>query len=109
MNNYSEEVKADNALNIAGTSLMGNITVPYKDLVSRFGDPSAIDGDGYKSDCEWIISTPDGVATIYNWKNGKNYLGKDGLKVEDISNWNIGGYNMKTVVWIMRALNIKMV
>ena len=50
------------------------------------------DGDGYKTDAQWSLVFPDGViATVYNWKNGRNYLGADGDAVEDITEWNVGG------------------
>jgi hypothetical protein len=32
------------------------------------------------------------VATIYNWKNGPNYIGRG--TIEDIDEWNIGGHDL---------------
>lgn len=74
------------------TSLQGYINTNYATLVGCFGEPTC-DGDGYKVDAEWIITFADGVvATIYNWKNGKNYCGEEGYEVEDITDWHIGGH-----------------
>lgn len=74
------------------TSLQGYVTTTYADLVGCFGEPTC-DGDGYKVDAEWIITFADGVvATIYNYKDGKNYCGEEGLDVEDIREWHVGGY-----------------
>lgn len=76
---------------INGTSLKGYIEADYKELVAVFGDHG--NGDGYKVDAEWMIEFADGtVATIYNWKNGNNYCGEDGLPVECITHWHIGGH-----------------
>lgn len=73
----------------SGTSLQGYLYSSYKNIVKVYGLP--LEGD-YKTDAEWIIKWEDGlIGTIYNWKNGKNYLGEDGLEVEDITEWNIGG------------------
>ena len=74
------------------TSLQGYIRTNYETLVGCFGEPTC-DGDGYKVDAEWIITFADGVvATIYNWKNGRNYCGAEGLDVEDIKEWHVGGH-----------------
>lgn len=74
------------------SSLQGYIHTSYADLVACFGEPVA-QFDDYKCDCEWNIKFADGVVvSIYNWKNGKNYCGEDGLAVEDITEWHIGGY-----------------
>ena len=74
-----------------GTSFRGYLKVSYADLVKKLGEPTD-DFDDCKSDAAWNIQWNDGmVATIYNWKNGKNYLGAQGLKTEDILIWNIGG------------------
>lgn len=81
--------------NIQGTYLQGIINISYTKLVEKFGLPLA--GDDYKVDAEWIIKINDSTATIYNWKNGKNYLGKHGLDIEDITEWHIGGYNPNIV------------
>jgi hypothetical protein len=74
-----------------GTSLQGYITAPYAELVELFGKPHDF-FDDFKCDAEWYVEFDDGtVATIYNWKNGRNYLGDDAPPVEAITSWNIGG------------------
>jgi hypothetical protein len=73
-----------------GTFLQGCFTMPYDKMVERLGKPD-LDGTD-KTDAEWLIEFDDGtVATIYNWKNGKNYCGANGLNVEDMRDWNVGG------------------
>ena len=82
-----------------GTSLEGRVEVDYKDLVEIFGEPSG-KTDGSKTDAEWNVMTPYGIATIYNYKDGKNYCGDNGLEVEDIKDWHIGGHNAETATFI---------
>ena len=82
-------------IDVCGTSLVGKIETTYAQLVELFGEPTP--SDEYKSDAEWEIELEDGtVNTIYNWKNGRNYLGIDGLDVEDITDWHIGGFEEPT-------------
>ena len=72
-----------------GTHGQGAIECPYSQLLAAFGEPS--EGDGYKTQAEWTVVTPDGVATIYDWKQGDNYLGEgEGTPVEEITQWSIG-------------------
>ena len=87
----------------AGTSLMGQVETTYKTILEAFGEPNG-DSDGYKTDVEWTIQTPNGVATIYNWKDGHNYCGEDGLDVWDITDWHIGGHNREVVSWVEKVL-----
>lgn len=80
---------------VNGTSLVGVVNTTYGTLVELFGEP--MEGYDYKTDAEWALEfhTDTGdtvVATIYNWKNGKNYMGDQGTPVEDITRWNIGGH-----------------
>ena len=83
-------------INISGTHLQGYINVEYSTLKKLFGKPTA--GDSYKTDAEWEIQFEDGsVATIYNWKNGKNYCGKEGIPKTKITKWNIGGNDVSVV------------
>lgn len=85
------KIKSINEVSPDMTSLQGYITTTYAKLVEKYGEP--LKDDGYKSDAEWIIEWEDGaIGTIYNWKNGKNYLGNRGSEVEDITDWNIGGH-----------------
>ena len=89
------KIKSINAVSPDGTCLQGYLNATYQKIVDRYGSP--IEGDGYKTDAEWIIKWDDGIVrTIYNWKNGKNYLGESGLPIENITQWNIGG-NKKIV------------
>ena len=83
-------------VDINGTCLRGYKHATYAKLVDTFGPPTT--GDDYKTDVEWHLLFRDGtVATIYNWKNGYNYLGSDGTPTEDITRWNIGGRDDHTV------------
>ena len=79
-----------------GTSLKGYITTSYDNLVKKLGKANCAT-DGYKTDAEWSGYINNKVFTIYNYKDGKNYLGKEGLDVEDITDWHIGGQDEKAV------------
>jgi hypothetical protein len=80
-----------NEMLVNGTSLQGHIDVDYATLCELFGEPSE-NYDDYKSDAEWVVQFDDGtVATIYNYKNGRNYCGPSAPAREDITEWNIGG------------------
>ena len=78
-----------------GTFGVGNIEATYDYLVEMLGEPKRYKRDGRKVDAEWNMNVPGTnggiVATIYNYKTGKNYLGKDGKDVEDITYWHVGG------------------
>ena len=77
-----------------GSFLQGQITCPFSLLVTLFGEPH--EGDTQVSDAFWSVLFDDGVtATVYNWKNGRNYCG--GPEVEHITKWNIGGYEKAAV------------
>jgi len=100
-----QHIKADESL-LNGTSLQGHAHTTYSKLVDTFGLPHS-DGDGYKVDAEWVLLFSDGtVATIYNYKDGKNYEGENGLAVEDITDWHIGGNDWKAGQRVMSALGI---
>ena len=88
---------------IQGTGLQGYIKTTYRKLVSRFGKPGK--GDKYKTDAEWILVFDDGtVASVYNYKDGKNYLGTKGKPVSQITNWHVGGNRKKAVALVRAAL-----
>ena len=59
---------------------IGSIYCSYERLNSLFGEPKK--DVGYKSDYEWTLNMENGDhINIYDWKVGKNYLGKeDGLE-----------------------------
>ena len=77
-------------VNVYGTSLRGHFSMPYAKLVGLIGEPNGA-SDGYKTDVEWAFERDGVVATIYNWKNGPNYIGRGAIK--DIDEWNVGGHS----------------
>lgn len=82
----------DETINTNGTSLVGSMDISYRQLVHIFGEPTT--GDEYKTDAEWEIQFEDGtIATIYNYKSGKNYNGAEGQATSRIRDWHIGGHN----------------
>lgn len=95
----------DPSLSPVGTCLQGEFRMLYREVKARFGQPLPIK-DGYKTDAEWTIKTPAGTATIYNWKDGKNYLGKDGLPKTMLYEWHIGGATPEVVPWVITALGL---
>lgn len=76
-----------------GTERQGFLETPYDHLVGLFGEP--LQGDHDKIDANWIIETDKGIGTIYNFKNGKVWLGKDGPNVQDITLWHVGGVDLE--------------
>ncbi len=88
---------------IGGTSLQGIVQVDYDTLVKIFGEPHY--DDGYKTDAEWRFDFGGITATIYNWKNGKNYRGTTGLETKDIRTWHVGGFNDTAIEVVQKALN----
>ena len=86
-----------------GTSFQGHVNAHYCQLVEIFGEPYT-DLDNHKTDVEWIVSTPYGPATIYNYKNGYSYLGLSGLKLNEMDEWHVGGKNKQSYEWIMQQV-----
>ncbi len=91
-NNKDRDMQYTSGKNVhnINTGLIGEISTTYRKLVMLFGEPTFVDCE--KVDVEWKIKFRDGkIATIYNWKDGKNYRGENGLDVENITDWHIGG------------------
>jgi len=107
-------IKKINSSKSASTFFQGQIETNYRDLVKLFGQPDLLTMEGdiqgsdtcfiNKTDAEWTLETPAGIATIYNWKNGRNYLGDEGEEVEEITTWNVGGFERIVVSYIEVAL-----
>lgn len=87
-----------------GTSFKGYLLATYADIVNVFGEPTST-GDGYKVDVEWVMKTPHGVATIYNYKDGKAYLEAEGLAVEQICEWHVGGKTLESYHWVKKQIS----
>ena len=88
------------ALSAIGTSFKSEIEITYSELVTMLGEPN-VRSDGYKVDAGWNINTPYGIATIYNYKTGKNYLGEKGKELEDITDWHIGASDKRASDLVM--------
>ena len=71
------------------TSLSGYIFTDYKNIVKLFGKPNSV-GDAYKIDAHWEFEMNGKVMTIYNYKDGKNYMGRHGLATSKIKEWHVG-------------------
>jgi hypothetical protein len=83
---------------VRGTGFLAYMDIGYADLVATLGEPGA--SDGYKVDAEWILEFPAPdrtVATIYNYKTGRNYLGPTAPGIYDIRDWHIGGRDQRAV------------
>lgn len=86
--------------------LQGYVYADYEELVDAFGSPMTHSFDDYKVDAEWHILFADGnVASIYNWKNGKNYMGRQGMDVEDIRQWHVGGFSTIALLRVSKVLS----
>lgn len=92
------------ATKFESSCLQGYVDAEYKTLVKVFG--KAGKGDEYKTDAEWEVKFSDGTyATIYNYKDGKNYCGKSGLAKKDITDWHVGGSSTLAVTRVQDAIN----
>jgi hypothetical protein len=93
-----------------GTSFQAHLESSYGNLVYHLGNPhiTAKENVDGKTDAEWNFEFTDGtIATIYNYKDGKNYLGEKGKAVEDITVWHIGGFDKKAYFKIADIVNSK--
>ena len=92
------------ATRFESSCLQGYVDAEYSTLVKVFG--KAGDGDGYKVDAEWEVKFSDGTyATIYNYKDGKNYNGAKGTPKTKITDWHVGGSSELAVTRVQNAIN----
>lgn len=83
-------------IQIVCSSYQGQMHASFDDLVAIFGQP--LNGDCDKVQVEWHLKFEDGtVATIYDWK-------RYGTKPEDVTVWNIGGFNSTAARYVREAL-----
>lgn len=104
----SEFTINDPDVSVEGTCLQGHLHASYAGLVDCFGEPKVNPYNqfgNYKVDALWVLAFDgDVVATVYNYKDGKNYLDDEGTAVENITSWHIGGHSEDAVALVMRAL-----
>lgn len=93
-----------NDIDVNMTSFQGYVGADYEVLCAMFGEP--MPGDGYKVDAEWNLRFQPSnlVATIYNYKDGRNYLGPEGLDKEQIRKWHIGGHTKLAASMVQTAI-----
>ena len=97
-------------LSTDGNYFQRHMDISYQDIVAKLGNPHH-EGDCYKTDAEWELGFIDKegnglVATIYNWKNGRNYLGAEGLSPEFIDHWHIGGHSGEVFPLVKELLGV---
>jgi len=90
---------------IAGTGFQGDLEgFSGQDLIDILGPPHYTPEPGAtsKTQAEWAFKFKDGtVATIYDYKTGKSYLGEDeGQDMEETTEWHIGGKSQKATQYI---------
>lgn len=91
---------------INGTHGIGTILAHYDDIVAVYGKPFTRLPEN-KIDVQWVIETRHGIATLYNYKDGKAYLGEKGLDIKAITQWHVGGSGHGKAVFeeIQTAIN----
>ena len=88
-----------------GSSLVGTVDASYREICSLFGKPMRYE-EG-KVDVMWVVKfSDDTVATVYNWKDGKAYLGEKGADVKDITEWCIGGFSPSAPILVQLTLEL---
>lgn len=105
-----EETMLKETTNTCGTHLQGKFIMPYEALEIALGEPhfqySPQKDIEDKIDVEWAFELPSGkVVTVYNWKDGKAYLGHEGLPVKDITCWHVGGFEIDAMHEIVEIIN----
>ena len=98
-------MKEQDIINRIGTSFIGYVYAGYSQLCLAFGEPSIPNRLDIKTDAEWMVYTPYGIAVIYNYKDGKRYLKEAGLDVSDICEWHVGAKNTNAYEWVKNKLN----
>ena len=102
---HNERETLTNEIN--GTGFIGAVDASYKEICSLFGKPMRYDQSG-KVDVMWVVKfSDDTVASIYNWKDGKAYLGDKGLSVDKIKQWHVGGHVNSAQTLVQIAIDLK--
>lgn len=102
---HNERETLTNEIN--GTGFIGAVDASYKEICSLFGKPMRYEQGG-KVDVMWVVKfSDDTVASIYNWKDGKAYLGDKGLSVDKIKQWHVGGHVNSAQTLVQIALDLK--
>ena len=98
---------------LPSTHGVGSFDAPFSYVRAILGEPIYKRGkmQGYKSDVVWQIiikSNPIEIIRVYNYKDGKNYLGDEGKEVEQITYWKVGSNNReKARAYISNRLNVE--
>jgi hypothetical protein len=90
----------DKDIDISGTFYVASIDTTYQELVEIFGLPCS-EKDSEKTKASWCFEFEDGtIATIYDYKDEHD-------KVEDVTDWHVGGHNDEAYLKILKILEEK--
>ena len=91
-------MKFTNDANANMTSLKGEFSITYAELVEIFGKPKyGPNSDLDKTTCEWALTFEDGtIATIYDYKTPCTPQGD--------YEWHIGGHDAKAYTYVVDCI-----
>ena len=102
------KIKKENIIELFGSCYQASLRGKFEDIIQIFGWPCYI-GDDASDDrkvfVEWVLEFPsEQICTIYNYKNGYNYMGENGISVFDMEYWSVGGHNYEVINELKRIL-----
>jgi len=83
---------------LTGMFLQGYVITTYDTLVELIGEPNAGRSGNGKVNCEWVLDIDGEPVTIYDWAQDE--------VPKETYNWHVGGYGIKSLVYLNRALGL---
>ena len=89
-------MKKSNPRSLVRGGFQGYLFGSYADVLAEFGEHLGPSPDG-KVRAEWVLDTPVGSLTIYDYKAVES--------LESVRDWHVGGHSKAVLAWLARRVD----